>query len=211
MIKKIYFICLVLLAVSCDNSSKWKTQAAEIASKTTKNLTPYEKKVTHFRDSTSAMFLSGANGVLEKKDVSAAGRLKYFDPNVSYKIRAVFTRIENGEVFKMETSTDRLPEYRKYGTLSFSLDETPQELTVYQNIKDTSYLFLPFKDLTNGKESYGAGRYLDFKLTDLENPIIDFNFAYNPYCAYNKDFSCPIPPAENHLKIAVFAGEKKWH
>ena len=84
-------------------------------------------------------------------------------------------------------------------------------MTLYQNVEQPDYLFLPFKDLTNGKKSYGAGRYLDFKLADLKEPIIDFNLAYNPYCAYNKDFSCPIPPRENHLAIALPAGEKKWH
>jgi uncharacterized protein (DUF1684 family) len=72
-------------------------------------------------------------------------------------------------------------------------------------------LFCPFKDKTNGKQSYGAGRFLDFEEKDLENMVVDFNYAYNPYCAYNSNFSCPIPPLENHLEIAVMAGEKAWH
>ncbi len=211
MIKKTYLLILVLALISCDNTSKWKTQSVDMEKKKTKNMTEYEKKATHFRDSTSAMFLSGANGVLEKKDVSATGRLKYFEPNELYRMEAKFKPIENGEVFKMETSTDRLPEYKRFGTLSFMLEGAEQELTVYQNVEDTNYLFLPFRDLTNGNTTYGAGRYLNFMLADLENPLIDFNLAYNPYCAYNKDFSCPIPPVENHLKIEIPAGEKKWH
>jgi hypothetical protein len=78
-------------------------------------------------------------------------------------------------------------------------------------VEQPEYLFCPFKDLTNGVDTYGAGRYLDFTLSDINNPILDFNYAYNPYCAYNAGYSCPIPPYENHLKIAITAGEKKWH
>ena len=138
------------------------------------------------------------------------GRLNYFKVDEKYKVKAKFAKIENGEVFEMKTSTDRLPEYRVFGTLTFELDG-PQVLTLYQNVQQPDYLFLPFKDKTNTKETYGAGRYLEFSPEDLSNPEIDFNFAFNPYCAYNKDFSCPIPPTANHLDISIPAGEKKWH
>lgn len=205
------YLFLLLLIVACDNTSKWKTQAPADQNAESEYLSPYEKQIAHIRDSTSVMFLSGANGVLEKGDISKIGTLHYFPVNEKYRVRAAFTAVENGEVFEMQTSTDRLPEYRRFGKLGFEIQGQELVLTLYQNVEQPDYLFLPFKDLTNGKESYGAGRYLDFKLADLKEPIIDFNLAYNPYCAYNKDFTCPIPPRGNHLAIALPAGEKKWH
>lgn len=201
----------MMLTTACDTSSKWKTEAPSNQNAQKESLTPYQIKVQHFRDSTSAMFLSGANGVLEKKDISPMGKLHYYPADEEYRVAATFTPIENGQIFEMQTNTDRLPEYKRYGKLTFTIDGEPQELTLYQNVDQPDYLFLPFKDLTNGNATYGAGRYLDFSPKDLENLVIDFNYSYNPYCAYNKAYSCPIPPIENHLQVAIEAGEKKWH
>jgi uncharacterized protein (DUF1684 family) len=78
-------------------------------------------------------------------------------------------------------------------------------------VEQPEYLFCPFKDKTNGNQTYGSGRFLDFEEKDLENMVLDFNYAYNPYCAYNSNYSCPIPPFENHLDVEVLAGEKNWH
>jgi uncharacterized protein (DUF1684 family) len=90
-------------------------------------------------------------------------------------------------------------------------------LAIYQNVDLVNtagyedYLFIPFKDLTNGEDTYGGGRYLDLKIPEGETILIDFNRAYNPYCAYNHNYSCPIPPFENHLKVKIEAGVKKYH
>ena len=103
------------------------------------------------------------------------------------------------------------------GTLHFTLNGTDEQLTVFQNIDLSrledyrNYLFVPFTDLTNGEQTYGGGRYLD-----LEGPLgdtveLDFNRAYNPYCAYGGRYSCPIPPQENHLEVSVEAGVLKHH
>lgn len=108
--------------------------------------------------------------------------------------------------------------YVKYGTLRFRLNGRKQSLNVYRslslqaNAKYKDYLFIPFKDKTNGMISYGGGRYLDLKTTDLKDNTytLDFNKAYNPYCAYSDGFNCPIPPAANHLAIEIKAGEKKF-
>ncbi len=116
----------------------------------------------------------------------------------------------------MKTSTSRLPEYRKYGQLHFHLGGKPLVLTVYQNLelirqeKYRDYLFIPFTDETNGHASYGGGRYLDFRIPATPRVTLDFNLAYNPYCAYGGAYSCPIPPAENALPLAVEAGEKTY-
>lgn len=212
MNKVIKLLSLVVLLVACDTSSKWKPNQEVIdQGDTYKDFSPYAQKVMRHRDSTSAMFLSGANGVLPKNKLSPTGKLPFFSPDEVFRVKAIFEPIENGEVFEMKTSTDRLPEYKRYGVLHFSLGDASLQLTLYQNVEQPDYLFCPFKDLTNTGTTYGAGRYLDFQLSDLQNPVIDFNYAYNPYCAYNKEFSCPIPPAENHLKVPIPAGEKKWY
>jgi uncharacterized protein (DUF1684 family) len=158
-----------------------------------------------------AVFYSGSNKILPKEAIATDGKLNYFLPDESYRVQAQFEPIIDGEVFQMKTNTDRLLEYRKYGQLLFTIQDQKLELTLYQNLEQPEYLFCPFKDKTNGKQSYGAGRFLDFEKKDLVNMVLDFNYAYNPYCAYNSNFSCPIPPFENHLDIKVLAGEKKWH
>ena len=203
-----YILFLVILA-SCSTQDKWESQNHQ--KKDNREMSDYDKKVAQYQDSMSVAFMSGTNGVLKKMDISAIDHLQYFPPNEAYKAAAQFTRIKDGEVFQMPTSTDRLPEYRPFGKLDFVIKGDSLNLTLYQSIEHPDYLFCPFKDLTNGKESYGAGRYLDFSLADTLHPIIDFNYCYNPYCAYNSDYSCPIPPRENHLKVRIEAGVKTWH
>ena len=105
----------------------------------------------------------------------------------------------------------------KYGELSFVLDGESQTLAIYQSLKLLTmpqykdYLFIPFKDETNGRETYGGGRYLDIRMGAIKSGKVslDFNKAYNPYCAFASagGYSCPVPPRENHLKVAVKAGE----
>lgn len=116
----------------------------------------------------------------------------------------------------MKTTTSRLPIYKEYGKLHFKLNNKSFTLHVYQNedlVKKKGYedyLFIPFTDLTSGEESYGGGRYLDMRIGDLTNPYIDFNLSYNPYCAYNSKYSCPIPPKENFINFRIEAGVKDF-
>ena len=213
MNKTIVFLSIIGFLTACDTSNKWKSNQQAIANEPVDktNLSDYAKEVIHHRDSMSAMFVSGANGVFPKEDIAPTARLKYYSPNEAYKVRASFKPIENGEVIEMQTSTNDPRAYKRYGSLSFTLQDSSLKLTLYQNVEHPEYFFCPFKDLTNTKSTYGSGRYLDFAKADLDNPILDFNYAYNPYCAYNSRYSCPIPPLENHLKISILAGEKKWH
>jgi hypothetical protein len=142
--------------------------------------------------------------------------LYYFDVDTSFHVQAVFHKYKKQRSFTMKTSTDRLPVYQVYGYLEFSLQGKNFTLQVYRNkeiarrpgLKD--YLFIPFTDLTNGEESYGGGRYIDFRIPEEETVWLDFNEAYNPYCAYNTRFSCPVPPAENFLDTRITAGEKNF-
>jgi uncharacterized protein len=117
----------------------------------------------------------------------------------------------------MKTTTERLPEYSIYGSVTFRHKGKSYKLNVYQNIELVKkpgfekHLFIPFNDETNGNETYGGGRFLDVYENGEDVLLIDFNKAYNPYCAYNHKYSCPIPPEANNLKIKIKAGEKKWH
>ncbi len=117
----------------------------------------------------------------------------------------------------MKTTGTRLPEYVKYGELIFLLNENEFKLNLYQNVElikkegYADYLFLPFSDLTCGKESYLGGRYIDMRIPKGDKVTIDFNKAYNPYCAYNHKYSCPIVPLDNDLEIEILAGVKKFH
>jgi uncharacterized protein (DUF1684 family) len=133
------------------------------------------------------------------------------------QIEARFVRTPNEKVFEMKTSTTRKPLYIKFGEAHFKIDGKDLVLNIYQNIELSKkkeyvdYLFLPFSDLTCGKESYIGGRYIDLKIPTSDTILIDFNTAYNPYCAYNHKYSCPIVPLENDLPVAINAGVKKFH
>jgi len=143
--------------------------------------------------------------------------LAYFDVLPKYIVPATYTEVEDGVIFEMKTTTDRLPEYQDYAILTFKLDDSTYTLHAYQNVAFSqkpdydSSLFVPFTDHTNGIESYGGGRYIDIKIPKGNLLILDFNRSYNPYCAYNDRYSCPIPPDENKLELRIEAGVKKYH
>jgi len=144
-------------------------------------------------------------------------KLNYYKPKADYRKVATFERFDQATHFLMKTSTDRLPEYSLYGVVKFKHHNKIYSLNVYQNIELVKkpgyekYLFVPFNDLTNDHETYGGGRFLDLAETGADTLVIDFNKAYNSYCAYNHKYSCPIPPESNNLNIKIEAGEKKWH
>ncbi len=153
---------------------------------------------------------------LPVEDRKAFSHLPRFEADPAFRVKARYEP-RTGEVFGMKTSTEREPKYQAVGTLHFTLAGKEEQLTVYRNIDLSrledyrNYLFVPFTDLTNGESTYGGGRYLD-----LDGPLgteveLDFNRAYNPYCAYGGRYSCPIPPEENHLEVAVRAGVLKHH
>lgn len=200
---------LLVCLAACSSPSKWEQHSAP--AQATVEPMSYTQKVKKHQDSMSLSFTSGANGVLLKEDLKDPHPLEYYSPDSGYRVKAEFKRIVEGESFQMQTSTDRLPVYTPYGKLKFVLLGDSLELTLYQSQDYPDYLFCPFKDLTNGTETYGAGRYLDFNMKDTAGTIIDFNYCYNPLCAYNYNYSCPIPPVENHLSIRIEAGVKKWH
>jgi uncharacterized protein (DUF1684 family) len=168
------------------------------------------------RDSINKVFSDYEQSILTDEDLEGFSGVHFYDADAKFRVEAKFRKKLFGKKFKMMTSTKRTPVYKPYGKLKFELEGKKYRLTLYQNMEPRYiaagevYLFLPFTDITSGGESYGGGRYLDFTLEEIENPIIDFNVCYNPYCAYNHKYSCPIPPLENHLDTEIRAGVKKW-
>jgi len=162
-------------------------------------------ELEHFRHQKDEFFRHSQQSPLtpEQKDVFKG--LKYFAENPDLRFEADIERFPDGERVQIQTNTGAVQTYERYGRFEFSVDGQVAQLTVYRNEHG---FFLPFADSLAGSETYGAGRYLEPEPAGGERLYIDFNLAYNPYCAYNANWSCPITPAENRIKVAVRAGEK---
>ena len=141
--------------------------------------------------------------------------LKYFPPDSKYRITANLVSIDSKKVIALPTSDGKEQKYLEYAFATFSLDGVENKLLLLEVMDmgpQRGKLFLAFADATSADETYGAGRYLDIKKVPGATSItLDFNLAYNPYCAYSDKFSCPFPPKDNILKIAIRAGEKNYH
>lgn len=161
-------------------------------------------------------FADSLTSPFNKEELAEFAGFSYFDPDLTYRLQATFKVDTSQPPFSLPTTTDRLPVYRKYGTLKFYLNNDTCELTAFQNMafihhpEYGSQLFVPFGDLTNGEETYKAGRFMDIPIPARDSAVLDFNQAYNPYCAYNERWSCPLVPFENQLNIRIPAGEKKY-
>ena len=144
--------------------------------------------------------------------------IHFYTVDESYRVTASFERINDAKGFDMNTASGMKQKYFHYGLLTFKLHDSLTHLYIYQSAslmkqkKYKDYLFVPFGDATSGFESYGGGRYLDFTISEIKNNslVIDFNKAYNPYCAYTTGYNCPIPPKENLLTVSIPAGEKNY-
>lgn len=138
--------------------------------------------------------------------------LSYFDPDERFFVEATVERHEDPETVELDTSDGRTIEYQRVLTFQFELDGEPYSLHGYKQDADSETIFVPVLDRTSGDETYEDGRYMELEPErDLETGdqvTIDFNLAYSPFCAYSETFSCPLPPAENHLEVAIEAGEK---
>ncbi len=174
------------------------------------------QEVLKFQQEMNTQFANPEESPLEEKDRAGFKGLDFFAINLDFVFEAEFLRTPNEPPFMMKRTKDEV-KYVKYGELYFTYNGKEYMLNVYQNLKllerggYADYLFLPFTDLTNDVSTYGGGRYIDMKIPGEKFITLDFNQAYNPYCAYNKKYSCPIPPRENDLPIAVEAGVKAFH
>jgi len=172
---------------------------------------------TQYQKEINAKFKDASTSPLKDVDRKNFKGLDFFKFDSTYVVKAKFERTPSETPFEMKTTTERLALYVKYGTVTFNLKGKDHHLNVYQN-QDLvnkegyeAYLFLPFLDNTNGEDSYGGGRYIDLEIPDGNELVIDFNKAYNPLCAYNEKYSCPIVPLENYLELRVEAGVKAFN
>lgn len=179
--------------------------------------TAYIAQIIAHRQHYKAEFIGKPRSPLTAQDTAL---LDFFAPDPAWRIKARLTLTPEAQPFDMLTYSGLTRLYRQYGSLHFEQSGKPYTLRIYQNLtlmaKDSAayrdYLFLPFKDASNGAGTYGGGRYLDFRTGDVQGGVLtlDFNKTYNPYCAYSDGYNCPIPPKENHLPLEVLAGEKAF-
>jgi len=172
--------------------------------------------VLAFQKKINSEYANPKESPLKASDLEQFKSLEFYPINEKLVVNAKFMRTPNEKPFQMPTSTDRKPMYVKFAEAHFSIDGKSYKLNIYQSQdlkridKYKNSLFLPFTDLTSGVESYGGGRYIDLEIPSGNEISIDFNRAYNPYCAYNHKYSCPIPPQENDLNLEINAGVKKF-
>ena len=185
----------LFLLLNCDNRKRFNT-----------DLTPFQREINDF-------FKDASVSPLKKRDSKNFRGLDFFTYDSTYLVTAKLTKTPKEKPFMMLTTTDMMVEYIKYGTISFELLSNQYSLDIYKNLEDPNErdnLFLPFLDDTNGNESYGGGRYINLDIAQVDNLIIDFNSAFNPYCVYDEKYSCPIVPRENYLPLEIKAGVKNF-
>lgn len=158
-----------------------------------------------FRAEKDRFFAESPHSPLTEKQKKSFRGLNYFEENPDLRLEVEIEAFENQEEILMQTSTGDVQSFQRYGKFSFDVEEKHAELTIYANRQG---FFLPFIDSQAGGGTYPAGRYLEPDVLQDRRFLVDFNLAYNPYCAYNDQWSCPLPPAENRVKVPIRAGEK---
>lgn len=169
-----------------------------------------------FRETINAEFRDSIESPLLPADRLSFKKLAFFPIKAKYRVTATLRRTPEASPFEMPRTKGNTGTYRKYGEATFTLRGQQFTVCVYQYLKlmdDEKYarhLFLPFGDLTNAESTYGSGRFIDLTIPEGDTLIIDFNQAYNPLCAYNSKYSCPIPPIENQITLKIPAGVRKY-
>tara|TARA_B100000768_G_scaffold181987_1_gene208069 strand:+ start:43558 stop:44169 length:612 start_codon:yes stop_codon:yes gene_type:complete len=174
------------------------------------------KSQSEFQRQQNSFFKDASKSPLKPKDLKVFEGLDFFPIDSLLVVEAQLQRTPNTPFFDMKTTTKRVTRERIFGVLSFTINNESYTLNVYQGApesdseSESDYLFLPFLDATNGTETYGGGRYIDLTIPEGNQMTVDFNKSYNPYCAYNEKFSCPIVPRENYLSLKINAGIKRF-
>jgi uncharacterized protein len=197
-----YIVGIIILFILAYTFLGGETQKKEL------NSTDYTAQINKERNQKDSFYKTSDDSPISDK--SSFLNLNYFEPNLKYRIEATidpYTQKDNKASISMSNGTTEI--YEKYGHARFTINNSTYSLLIYKHKEGLSVMF---KDATSPTETYGGGRYLDFKEDEISNQklIIDFNLAYNPYCAYNDDYACPIPPKENILPIRIEAGEKNF-
>lgn len=199
---RIFTVFLLITLCSCNSKSKRPLTGETV----------YQQKL-------NAQFKDATKSPLRKKDLMTFKGLDFFPIDTSYVVTATLNRTPGTPFLEIPTSDSRMSYYRKFGEITFTLQGKALNLTLYQSLEEyedpkyKDFLFLPFTDETSGRESYGGGRYMDVFESNIqkdETIVLNFNNTYNPYCAYNEEYSCPLTPKKNHLAIAIKAGVKDF-
>jgi uncharacterized protein (DUF1684 family) len=215
-------ILLLFLLPGCNKVEQAKDRAQTLGSRSTpifrtaEDERRYIREMQFFRAEKDSFLKTSPKSPIKKEERRSFKGLKYYGVEPAFVVNARLLKNENPAPITITTTTGTNRSAIKYGYLDFSLGGKTHKLGAYKfsDQRDKSskeYLFVPFTDSTSGRETYGAGRYIDLEENESGDYILDFNRAYNPYCAYNEDYSCPIPPRENRLSLSVTAGEKVYH
>ncbi|MGB5819744.1 MAG: DUF1684 domain-containing protein [Saonia sp.] len=207
------FLAVLTIGMGCSNKKKYhdvvKAESGNSTSGAINDILQFQKELDKaFKDPETSPLPDRY-----RKDFKG---LNFFESDTNYRIMAKLVRTPDAIPFMMPTTTDRKSAEVVYGIAHFQLNGKPYQVEVYrspelqQKEKYKDYLFLPFLDETNGTETYSGGRYIDLSSPEGDSIQIDFNKAYNPYCAYNKKYSCPIVPKVNLLDTKVLAGVKAF-
>ncbi|NHF57910.1 DUF1684 domain-containing protein [Flavobacteriaceae bacterium TP-CH-4] len=208
-----YLFILLLLLPSCKGDRKYHDEVGQTIEMVEDDAL---SSILEFQKKLNAEFKNPETSPLPDRYRKDFESLDFFTPDTNYVVRAKLVRTPEALPFDMPTTTERVSKERVYGLAHFVLKGRPYQLEMYQNeelIRQEGYedyLFLPFADATNGEQTYAGGRYIDLRIPKGDSIIIDFNKAYNPYCVYNKKYSCPIVPSVNALDIPILAGVKDF-
>lgn len=216
-----FLLVLISLLIACDDLPKdaknTRKTVVENHIETKAQTSSLEDEFRAFKKALNKEFSTKETSPLTDEDFVNFKRLAFFSFDKNSVVKAQVERTPNTDFIGFPTTTNRLPDYRQYALLHFNLKGKSYTLPIYQSEElmqkegYEDYLFLPFSDLTNDEETYGGGRYIDTKIPKGDTLIINFNYAYNPYCAYSHKYSCPKIPKANDLPIAIRAGVKKFH
>lgn len=170
------------------------------------------RQVQDFRKGKEEFFATSDESPLAHSKTHSFKMLRYFPPDPKYKVHTMLHKYDHPEKVLMATSKGTRQQFHRLGYFEFDITGRKVKLQAYRSAeRESNELFISFKDGTSGKESYGAARYLDIEETADDKYVIDFNYAYNPYCAYSDDHACPLPPKENWLEVRTPAGEMNYH
>jgi uncharacterized protein (DUF1684 family) len=173
------------------------------------------RQLEAFRKQKDKFFAESEDSPLSHEDRHHFHGLNYYPVDLTFRVLATLVQEAHPGIFKVQTTTGDHKEYTRFGRLEFEVNGQPLRLTAFMPPADEplhgNRLFVPFRDKTSGKETYGAGRYIDLNKRATDQYVLDFNRAYNPYCAYSPYYSCPLPPGENNLPIEIHAGEMLFH
>jgi len=177
-------------------------------------ISQWKSEIQAEREQKNLFFKEHSQSPIPPEGRSAFEGLNYYPPDQNYRFEIELHEHGTKEKIKVQDTQGNEREFLRWGEFKFKISDTDCQLQAYKSSPEEDRLFVPFRDATSGKETYGSGRYLDLETGKHQISegkwIVDFNEAYNPWCAYSKDYACPFTPPENWLKIPIYAGEKNY-